>query len=134
MTGIWLVSYIALWVLLLLIAIVLLSVLRNLGLIYERIQQGAVVAEDAITLADDAVVPDLPLRTLTGETTTLAAFQGMPLLVRIVSPNCAPCRDLVSALVRGSDLGDNTDVTQQVLLFLVEPNEVRTLLAELRQP
>lgn len=41
MTGIWLVSYIALWVLLLLIAIVLLSVLRNLGLIYERIQQGA---------------------------------------------------------------------------------------------
>ena len=36
MTGLWLVSYITLWLFFLLIAVVLLSILRNLGTIFEQ--------------------------------------------------------------------------------------------------
>lgn len=38
MSGLWLVSYIALWLLFLVVAVALLSVLRNLGVIYESLR------------------------------------------------------------------------------------------------
>jgi hypothetical protein len=111
MTGIWLISYVALWVLFLGVAVVLISVLRNLGIIYESIQQLPQLRTSPTKLETGQALPNIMLQTLSGEALSLAALQGSKTAVSIVSTQCGPCRDLLSTIALGTDQADPLDPT-----------------------
>ncbi len=94
MSGIWLVSYIALWGVVLFQGVVIFVLVRQLGVIYLGTAQG--VANDGLDVGKEA--PDFSLRGLDGEQLSLASFRGTPLMLIFGSPTCAPCRGLIPDL------------------------------------
>jgi thioredoxin-related protein len=110
MTGLWLISYIALWLLFFLVAIALVSVLRNLGVIYESLETMVPRSRRASTkfTAGD-IVPDLTLSTLAGEEVNISNFRGRKMAFLIVSPNCSPCRDLLRDIAENGESLDPLD-------------------------
>lgn len=94
MSGPWLVSYIALWAVVLFQGVVIFLLLRQLGVIYLGTAQG--VARDGLALGQRA--PDFTLPDLDGRPTALANFRGRPLLLVFGSATCAPCRTLIPDL------------------------------------
>ena len=94
MSGIWLVSYVALWAVVLFQGIVIFVLVRQLGVIYLGTAQG--VANDGLDVGKEA--PDFSLFGLDGEPLSLASFRGTPLLLIFGSPTCAPCRGLIPDL------------------------------------
>ncbi len=94
MSSLFLISYIALWVLFLIVAFVLLSVLRNLGIIYESLSSNASVAglENTPTnLKAGGLLPDIIVETLRGEESSLSHFKGEKMAFSIVSTGCGAC-------------------------------------------
>jgi methylamine dehydrogenase accessory protein MauD len=94
MSGIWLITYIALWGIVLFQGLVIFVLMRQLGIIYLGTAQG--VARDGIAPGQRA--PDFALPDLSGGIRTLADFQGRSLLLVFGSTSCAPCRGLVPDL------------------------------------
>jgi|SRR5215467_7522276 len=90
MEGLWLVSYIALWVLFFTLVAVLLSVLRNLGVIYRSLP-GAVKMRAPSNLKAGEILPEVTWQTLLGEARPLVALRGMRQAITLVSPSCGPC-------------------------------------------
>lgn len=56
MAGPWLISYLALWVLVLLLVVIVLGVVRQLGLVYARIG-----TDDAMLTTSGALLPGTPV-------------------------------------------------------------------------
>lgn len=94
MSGVWLVSYIVLWGIVLFQGLVIFVLMRQLGIIYLGTAQG--VARDGIAAGQRA--PDFTLPDLAGRLRSLADFRGRPLLLVFGSTSCAPCRSLVPDL------------------------------------
>ena len=82
MSGIWLVSYIALWAIVLFQGVVIFVLLRQLGVIYLGTARG--VANDGLAVGTEA--PDFSVHGLDGEPLSLASFRGAPLLLIFGSP------------------------------------------------
>jgi len=131
MEGIWLVSYVTLWLLLLALGLVVVSLLRNVGLLATAVKQLQTGAQDTLTLEAGALVPELPLTALAGQATSLAAQRGAPVVVMFVSPGCGPCHDLLLALHQWMPiLPDLLPATQPVLVSLGDVTATQTLLEE----
>ncbi|NOK58402.1 MAG: hypothetical protein GFH27_549279n208 [Chloroflexi bacterium AL-W] len=128
MTGVWLVSYVALWILVLVLALVLVSMLRNLGTIYETLQTWRPV-HDPIKLKVGEVVPALTLTSITNETVSLTDHQGTPLAVAIISPGCEPCHDLAKVLARGEAL-PQTNGERLIIISVGSGAETQSLIDE----
>lgn len=94
MSGPWLISYIALWAVVLVQGAVIFVLLRQLGVIYLGTAQG--VANDGLAPGESA--PAFALPGLDGELVTLEALSGLPLLLVFGSPTCAPCKGLIPDL------------------------------------
>ncbi len=94
MSGIWLVSYLALWAVVLFQGVVIFLLLRQLGVMYLGTAQG--VARDGLSVGERA--PDFTLPDLEGRTVSLADFRGHPLLLVFGSPTCVPCQRLIPDL------------------------------------
>lgn len=97
MSGLWLASYVALWVLLLVGAIALVSMLRNVGELADAVKR-LHVPRDTVTLQPGNTAPVLALTTADGSTVATAAFTGTPTTYAVISPGCGPCRSFVDAL------------------------------------
>lgn len=116
MSGLWLISYVALWVLFLIVAIVLLAVLHNLGVIHQSM---VAARQSTIHLANPAptrlvageALPELTLGTLTGEPRALGDFQGAKTAFLVVSPNCSPCHTALKDIATGRRAPDPLDPT-----------------------
>jgi hypothetical protein len=131
MEGMWLVSYIALWMLLLALGVVVVSLLRNVGLLATTVQQIQTGVEDTLTLGVGAPVPELPLKTLSGQATSLAAHRGTPAVLVFVSPGCGPCHELLVARQHGAPLlTDLPPATQPILVSLGDGAATQSLLSE----
>ncbi len=133
MSGIWLVSHIALWVLFLVIAIVLVSILRNLGVLAEALQALQHSGGGAsIKLQSGAGVPDLPLQTLQGATIRTSAFAGKATAFVIISPHCRPCHDLLRHVTASASAADPLDlgVQQTVIVSTGARDETQALLLQ----
>lgn len=100
MSGLWLASHIALWVLFLVTAIALISVLRNLGDLAEAVKNST-VPRDTVTLVAGQTTPTLVLQTLDGATLSTSDLHGQPTTYAVISPNCGPCQFFVEALMNG---------------------------------
>lgn len=94
MSGPWLVSYIALWAVVLFQGLVIFILLRQLGVIYLGTAQG--VAGDGLSPGERA--PEFALPDLDGREVALSGFRGLPLLLVFGSPSCGPCKALVPDL------------------------------------
>lgn len=117
MSDVWLVSYVALWVLFLVVAVVLLSVLRNLGTVYEAMQQPHPAPSEPIKLTAGEPLPDLVLEDLSGEGVSLATFRGQRSAFMVISPGCGPCRNLLEALAAPAHSSiDHFSAAQRVVI------------------
>src|SRR5438445_12199789 len=91
MEGIWLVSYIVLWLLVLVLILLVILLYRQLGIMYLGSAEG--VSRDG--LAPGAKAPDFNLTDQYGNAQRLSDYRGRPTVVLFGSPHCSPCRILL---------------------------------------
>jgi methylamine dehydrogenase accessory protein MauD len=94
MEGLWLLSYIVLWILVIGLAILVLLLYRQLGIMYLGTAEG--VSRDGLERGTRA--PDFNLADQYGMEQRLSNYKGKPVAVVFGSPNCGPCRTLIPEL------------------------------------
>ena len=108
MTGLWLVSYVVLWVIVVVLCFFLVGVLRQLGLLYRQLEQrpSRPKEEDSIPALEQdgptigSPLPDLEVDTFNGFgslSTAMLRGSGSTLLV-FMSPMCETCQHAVEPL------------------------------------
>lgn len=97
MTGWWLASYLALWALVIVLALVVVALARQVGVLHLRLgPRGALEVDDEGPPLGEAPEPaDAPA--LGGEVLTIGG-PGTPQLVLFVSPGCPVCREVLPSL------------------------------------
>ncbi|MGI8589311.1 MAG: TlpA family protein disulfide reductase [Chloroflexia bacterium] len=91
MEGIWLVSYIILWLLVLGLGVLVFLLYRQLGILYLGSAEG--VSRDGLAVGTAA--PDFSLGDQYGNTQRLSDYRGKPTFLVFGSPSCTPCRVLL---------------------------------------
>ena len=100
--GVWVVSYVLLWVTVLVLGVVVVALLRQIGVLHTRLRPlGVHQAGEGLDRGE--VAPPLPGR----------AYEGGVTLVAFTSPTCTICRSLVPSLTAVER--DYTDVRVHVL-------------------
>lgn len=112
MTSVWLVAFVALWVLVLLQAFLLFGLMRQTGLLHARIASMATGSGATdVGLPVQSMAPDFAVRGLAGETIRLASVQGKHTLLMFVSPQCAGCHEAMPVIeAMQSELHDRLQV------------------------
>lgn len=136
MTGLWLISYIALWILFLVVAVVLLSVLRNLGVIYESMVKTVKLSPPPTKLVAGEVLPELTLQTLAGDSTSLSEFPKKKTAFIIVSSHCSPCVSLLKRIAEDNTNPDPLDSTirSRIIVSVGSIPESAELISRSRLP
>lgn len=97
MTGLTLVSYLVLWVLVIGEGIVILALARQIGILHQRMPPlGARMTNIGLNVGDAA--PSLPIRDIHGQTVTVGGKQDNPTLLVFASATCGICADLMPAV------------------------------------
>ena len=99
MSGVWLASYIVLWLLVFALAFLLAGALRQLGLLQLRLgdDPGALITDTG--LERGAQAPDFTaLDAESEELVTLSELPAAPRLIVFASPGCLSCRELIPGL------------------------------------
>ena len=99
MSGVWLASYVVLWVVVLLLAFLLAGALRQLGLLQLRLgdDPGALITDTGLERGAEA--PDFAaLGSETGELVSLSDLPAVPRMLVFASPGCLSCRELIPGL------------------------------------
>jgi methylamine dehydrogenase accessory protein MauD len=94
MEGIWLVSFIALWIIVILEGVLIVLLYRQLGVLYLGSASG--VSRDGLAVGSAA--PDFQLPDAEGQTHRLSDYRGRNVLLLFGSPHCDPCRRLLPNL------------------------------------
>lgn len=97
MSGIWLGSYVVLWALLLVVVLTQIGVLRHIGILYGLSSRGSTVLS---TVRVGKVLPNIPLRALTGRQVQSRDLAGRCTELIVISPNCSGCVGLLQSLVQ----------------------------------
>ncbi len=98
MTGIWLVSYVALWILFLIVTIVLVSVLHHIGILYNKVE-GKQSPPTKLTIG--GTLPEVTFSTLNGTKVPVSEFIGNGTAFLIISPGCSGCLKALQSLANG---------------------------------
>lgn len=133
MSGIWLASYVVLWVFVVVMAVVIVGLLRTLGVLFERYDALAGFNPPATSLKTGQQLPDVMLQTLTNEPTASRSLRGKKTALSIVSAGCSHCRDLLNSIAKGSPF-DGDQVDRIVLVSISSPASTRELLDGIRLP
>jgi len=99
MSGVWLASYIVLWVFVLLLAFLLAGALRQLGLLQLRLgdDPGALITDSGLERGSQA--PNFTaLDAESGEVVRLSDLPAVPRMLVFASPGCLSCRELIPGL------------------------------------
>jgi methylamine dehydrogenase accessory protein MauD len=100
MDGIWLVAFVALWVIVLVEVVLLLGLTREVGALHARVGAGALMTEDGLDIGEAA--PGFnAVEIQSGHQVSFIAESGRNSLVLFIAPNCDACRKLISALAKG---------------------------------
>jgi hypothetical protein len=136
MTGLWVISYIVLWILFLVVAIALLSILRNLGVIYESLVTTRATSVGNTKLVAGEALPNLTLQTLAGEPITLSKFESVKAAFSIVSPECVPCHRFLRAIATDRAVIDPLDssVRQRIIISVGDPLATEALARLVQLP
>src|SRR5947207_3672955 len=89
MTGVWLVSYIALWILFLVMATILLMMLRNPGIFFNSVVVSPQKHSHKLSskVVPGKILPELTIQTLAGDHIQISTFHGMKTTFFVVSPH-----------------------------------------------
>jgi methylamine dehydrogenase accessory protein MauD len=99
MSGVWLASYIVLWLLVLVLAFLLAGALRQVGLMQLRLgdDPGALITDTGLDRGAQA--PDFTaLDVESGDLVTLSEMSAVPRMLVFASPGCLSCRELIPGL------------------------------------
>ena len=99
MSGVWLASYVVLWVVVVLLAFLLAGALRQLGLLQLRLgdDPGALITDTGLERGAEA--PDFTaLGAESGELVSLSDLPAVPRMLVFASPGCLSCRELIPGL------------------------------------
>jgi methylamine dehydrogenase accessory protein MauD len=104
MTGLWLASYVVLWVLVLVVCLLLIGILRQLGLMQRQLELRSPEGDSSIPALEHdgpaigSPIMELEVDTINGfGTLTLAHERGSTLLM-FMSPMCETCQHIVEPL------------------------------------
>jgi methylamine dehydrogenase accessory protein MauD len=98
MTGFWLVSYIALWITVLVLAWFTLSLLRLVGQLHQRIgPAGAAVVSGGLEIGER--LPDILETQRIVDNAQLSFPKKKESLLVFIAPNCPACEDLIPSLI-----------------------------------
>lgn len=101
MNGFWLISYVALWALVIALAIVVLGLVRQLGVIHLRLGPDGNVTTTTEGLALGSAAPDFRATdVIRKQEVTLAGVRRRPTIMVFVSPWCRPCLELIPHLIK----------------------------------
>jgi methylamine dehydrogenase accessory protein MauD len=104
MTGWWAASYIVLWMLVLILALLLISLARQVGALHLRLgPRGALELDDEGPPLGEAP-PPIETRDIDGEAATIGG-PGTPQFLLFVSPNCLICRSILPSVPVVSKVG-----------------------------
>lgn len=134
MTGLLLISYIALWVLVLFLAIVQLTILHNLGAIYEQFPK---MRPAPTKLKTNDLLPPIQLKgSESAQVKTTTEFKGSKIAFSIVSSHCGSCLTHLQQIVSEALQPDPADpsVKERVVIAIGEPEEVRRLIQQAKLP
>jgi len=98
MSGLWLVSYVVLWILVLIVSLLLISVLYHVGVIYNRLERRF---SQPTKLSAGETLPEVVLQTLGGERVHISQFFGNRIAFVIINPGCSGCLNILKALASG---------------------------------
>ena len=99
MNGVWLASYVVLWVVVVLLAFLLAGALRQLGLLQLRLgdDPGALITDTGLERGAEA--PDFTaLGAESGEPVSLSDLPAVARMLVFASPGCLSCRELIPGL------------------------------------
>jgi hypothetical protein len=97
MNGWWIAAFVAQWVLLVVLSVVVIALARQVGTLHLRLgPRGALEIDDEGPPIGEAVLP-LPARSTDGSE-LLVGGPGPPRLVVFSSPSCSVCRELAPAI------------------------------------
>lgn len=97
MTGIWLISYLGLWLLVILLLLAVFTLARQVGILHTRLGPvGARMVNAGLEIGVTA--PPLNGTDLGGNVITLGSERGRPTLLLFVTPSCSTCSALAPAL------------------------------------
>lgn len=140
MSGIWLASYVALWLLLGAMGIVLVSTLRNFGVLYATLSRSHLAGTSGFSrqkwsqLLNGEKLPNLTLHASGGDTREVWDFRGDKVAFVVVSATCAGCRSYLEMLLdEGPDPVDSS-VRSFVIISMSDPAATASLLEGLRLP
>ena len=123
MEGIWLISYIVLWLFVLTLGVLVLLLYRQLGIMYLGTAEG--VSRDGLEKGTRA--PDFNLTDQYDHPQRLSSYKGQPVLLLFGSPHCSPCRILLPQLHEWARQHRDVNV---VWLNSASPEESRRFVAE----
>ena len=96
MNGLWLVSYVGLWLMVMLLAVAMLALLRQIGLLHMRIQPaGARTADAGPEIGEQ--LPETSIEDVFGELVSVVKY-GRSRLLLFVAPSCSSCEQLLPSL------------------------------------
>jgi methylamine dehydrogenase accessory protein MauD len=99
MSGVWLASYVVLWLVVLALGFLLAGALRQLGLLQLRLgdDPGALITDTGLERGSKA--PDFTaVDAESGDLVTLSELAGVPRMIVFASPGCLSCRELIPGL------------------------------------
>jgi peroxiredoxin len=134
-TGIWIVAFAALWLLVVALGLLVLGTLRRLLPLIERAEGVLSAAESSREgLRSGEMVPPFTAHEVGGSTITEADLEGRRSIVLFLSPSCRACEGMVGDLKEGTvpDLGASllaiSDDREQARAF--EPSHGITVLVQ----
>jgi methylamine dehydrogenase accessory protein MauD len=98
-SGIWLISYVALWILVIVLIIIVLDLTRQLGLIYLRLgsEQNLLSTKEGLGLG--ATLPAFEAEdVIFNRRVTQDDWKDLPTVLLFISPTCSPCHELMPHL------------------------------------
>lgn len=131
MSGLWLVSYVLLWVVILAVAVLLISVLRNMGVMYASLSRAGVAGSGDVrpsNLTGGDPLPDASLTAADLSVRRASEFRGAKTAFAIVSPTCGGCETYLSHIRHAGP--DPLDLTMRdfVVISLGAPGQTADLL------
>ncbi len=131
MSDFWLVSHFVVWGLLLVMGVVVMSLMRNMGRLYQMLDQSTSSSAGSLLLVN-APLPSATVRTLAGEAIATETLGGSATAFVVVSPHCGPCLDALDELAASPDQADPFDlgVEQTVLISVGEREQIAMVLQD----
>jgi methylamine dehydrogenase accessory protein MauD len=97
MGGIWLASYVALWLLVLLLLLAVFTMARQIGLLHTRLgPSGARITNAGPEIGD--LAPRLTVGDLSGREVTFGGAREKPLLILFITSSCSTCASLAPSI------------------------------------